>query len=141
MSLTVRALRPDDVTAAFLETLGGLTEVSLTVAEARAILQLRDEQGVHTYVALDGGQVVGTASLLVELKFIHCGGKVGHIEDVAVHESRRRQGVGTALVAHLTEEARRLGCYKCVLNCFPHLVPFYDRLGYHKHDECLRIDL
>jgi GNAT superfamily N-acetyltransferase len=60
---------------------------------------------------------------------------------VAVHPSRRRKGIGTALVRFLTDEARRHGCYKCILNCFERLVPFYARLGYQKHDECLRINL
>jgi len=141
MNIQVREMQAEDVSATFLETLGGLSEVNLTVTEAIEILQARRAAGFFTFVALVNGRLAGTASLVVEQKFIHHGGKVGHIEDVVVHESHRRQGIGTALVQALVEVARSRGCYKCILNCFAHLVPFYTRIGFKKHDECLRINL
>ena len=42
---------------------------------------------------------------------------------------------------HATEQARKLGCYKVILSCFERLVPFYEALGYHKHDVGMRMDL
>jgi glucosamine-phosphate N-acetyltransferase len=83
---------------------------------------------------------VGTATLLVEQKFIHHGGKVGHIEDVAVHRDRQLRGIGTRLVKHATEEARKLGCYKVILDCFERLAPFYARLGYRTFNVGMRND-
>lgn len=138
--LTVRQLTPADLGPRFLETLAALSEVSLSAREAEEIHRQRHRQGIRTYVALWGGQVVGTASLLLERKFIHKGGLVGHIEDVAVHRDFQLRGTGTALVGHATEEARKLGCYKVVLDCFEHLVPFYARLGYRPHNLGLRVD-
>jgi glucosamine-phosphate N-acetyltransferase len=138
--LTICELTSADLGPRFLETLAALGEVGLSVREAEEVYRQRRGQGVRTYVALWRGQVVGTASLLLERKFLHKGGLVGHIEDVAVHRDFRLRGTGTAVVGHATEEARKLGCYKVVLDCFEDLVPFYGRLGYRPHNVGLRVD-
>ena len=140
LELTIGELTGPDLANGFLETLTSLAEVNLTPAQAGEVFRARLRAGVRSYVARLGQQVVGTASLVVEQKFIHGGGLVGHIEDVAVHRDCRLRGVGSALVRHATEEAQRLGCYKVILNCFEHLVPFYSRLGYRTHDTGMRID-
>jgi glucosamine-phosphate N-acetyltransferase len=141
MALTVRELTGPDLTGDFLDTLSGLSDVGLTVPQALEVLRQRLRLGVRTYIALWEGEVVGTASLVVELKFIHGGGRVGHLEDVAVRNSARNRGVGSALVKHVIDDARRLGCYKVILNCFPERVSFYERLGFHYHDHGMRMDL
>jgi glucosamine-phosphate N-acetyltransferase len=109
--------------------------------EAAEVFRARLRAGVRTYVAVAEGRVVGTASLVIEPKFIHKGGRVGHIEDVAVHPDCRLRGVGSALVRHATEQARKQGCYKVILSCFERLVPFYSQLGYRLHDVGRRIHL
>ncbi|MCS6852358.1 MAG: GNAT family N-acetyltransferase [Gemmataceae bacterium] len=141
MDLHIRELTAPDLHRGFLEALAALTEVALTPQEAIPILQHRLRAGVRTFIAVHCDRVVGTASLFIEPKFIHRGGKVGHIEDVAVHRDFQRRGIGTALVQHATEEARKLGCYKVILYCFDHLVPFYARLGYRPYNAGLRLDL
>jgi glucosamine-phosphate N-acetyltransferase len=138
--LEIHDLTVADLSAGFLEALASLAEVGLTPAEAEPILRNRLTAGVRTFVARVAGRVVGTASLLLEQKFIHRGGWVGHVEDVAVHRDFQHKGVGTALVAHATEEARRLGCYKVILDCLEHLEPFYGRLGYRRFNVGLRCD-
>jgi glucosamine-phosphate N-acetyltransferase len=138
--MRIRALEPADFNRGFFETLGSLAPVDLTPEEAVAILQQRSAVGIHTVVAESDGQIVGTASLIVERKYIHRGGLVGHIEDVSVHSDHWRQGIGTALVERLTRLASSLRCYKVILNCRDHLIPFYSRLGYHRHDSGLRCD-
>ncbi len=37
------------------------------------------------------------------------------IENVIVHESKRRRGIGTQLVRHAIDQAEKRGCYKVVL--------------------------
>ena len=140
LNLVIRELNGHDLTSGFLETLAGLAEVGLTPEQAGEVLRNRLRAGIRTYVARVGERVAGTASLLVEQKFIHGGARVGHIEDVAVHEDFRHHGLGSALVRHATDEARKLGCYKVVLDCSEGLVPFYARLGYRPHNLGLRID-
>jgi glucosamine-phosphate N-acetyltransferase len=140
LRVEIHELTVADLSAGFLEALTSLSEVGLTPAEAEPILHNRLAAGVRTFVARVGGRVVGTASLLLEQKFIHRGGWVGHVEDVAVHRDFQKKGVGTALVAHATAEAKKFGCYKVILDCFEHLEPFYARLGYRKFNVGLRYD-
>jgi glucosamine-phosphate N-acetyltransferase len=141
MNVEIVELTDRDLSNGFLETLASLSEVGLTAEQAAALLQERAQQGIKTYVARMDGRVVGTASLLVERKFIHRGGKVGHIEDVAVHRDLQLRGVGSRLVKHATDEARKLGCYKVILDCFERLAPFYARLGYRVFNIGMRNDL
>ena len=141
MQILIREMTGPDLSRGFLESLAALAEVNLSVEAAAEVLRSRLRAGVRTYVAVVGERVVGTASLLVEPKFLHRGGKVGHIEDVAVHPECGQHGVGSALVRHATEQARKLGCYKVILSCYERLVPFYARLGYRPHDVGMRIDL
>ncbi len=138
----LREISPADLSRCLVDTLSSLAEVGLTPQEMRQALEERMRTGIRTYVACDQRtqEVVGTVSLLIEQKFIHRGGKVGHIEDVAVRRGFRGKGLGADLVRFATEEARRLGCYKVILNCFEPLVPFYASLGYRKHDLGMRKD-
>jgi glucosamine-phosphate N-acetyltransferase len=140
VELTIGEMTGRDLSGGFLETLASLAPVDLTPAQAGEVFRNRLRAGIHTYVARVGARAVGTASLLLEQKFIHGGGWAGYIEDVAVHADYQQQGIGTALVRHATEEARRRGCYKVILCCFEPLVPFYTRLGYRPHTRGLRID-
>lgn len=141
MDLKIRELTAVDLTKGFLETLARLADVGLNLEEAREVFRNRLRLGMHTFVALDGDEVIGTTALLIEQKFIHRGGKCGHIEDVAVHPDFKEQGIGSALVLHAVEQARAQGCYKVILSCFERVAPFYERLGFRRHDIGMRIDL
>lgn len=140
----VRELRSSDLSKGFLETLGSLSDVEgLAPEEARKILKAMKRAPLYrVFVASDAnGDVIGATTLLVEQKFIHRGGMVGHIEDVAVKKGYEGMGVGSSLVSAAVETARGLGCYKCILDCKEELVGFYQRLGFRAHDVGMRIDL
>jgi glucosamine-phosphate N-acetyltransferase len=141
MEPVIREITGPDLAHGFLETLSALSEVNLSFEEAAEVLRARMRAGIRTYVAVVGERVVGTASLVLEQKFIHKGGKIGHIEDVAVHPDSRHLRVGSTLIRHAIAQARRLGCYKVILSCYERLVPFYEGLGFRKHDLGMRIDL
>lgn len=84
-----------------------------------------------TFVAVNAeDKVIGTASIIIEKKFIHSGRSVGHIEDLVVDHAYRSQGVGKALVEKLIDIAKREGCYKAILDCLPQLVNYYEKLGF-----------
>jgi predicted N-acetyltransferase YhbS len=135
---SIRPLEPADLSNGLIGVLAALAPADLPEAELAAILAERTRQGWVTFVADAGGRVVGTASLLVERKFIH---RVGYLEDVAVCPGWRGKGLGLALVRHAGEAARRAGCYKVVLHCRPELHTFYARAGFRPHDSGLRLDL
>lgn len=141
LDIEIRELTEDQINDRFLETLALLAPVKLDVAGAREVLHARAALGVHTYVALQNGNIVGSASLIIEIKFIHSGGRVGHIEDVVVHAGSQGLGVGKKLMKRITEEARSAGCYKVILACTPENKPFYEKCGYREHEIEMRRDL
>ncbi|KAF6250858.1 hypothetical protein COO60DRAFT_1464780 [Scenedesmus sp. NREL 46B-D3] len=75
------------------------------------------------------GQLLGTASLIIERKFIHSCGKVGHIEDVVVDAAARGHKVGQRLIDELVCVAKQRGCYKVILDCAEHNIPLYEKCG------------
>jgi glucosamine-phosphate N-acetyltransferase len=139
----IRELRAADLGNGFVETLGNLTATGgLTPAGARKVLSMMKRAPLyHILVAVGAdGQVMGATTLLVEQKFIHGGGLVGHIEDVAVRNGYEGRGVGGSLVKAAVELAKGLSCYKCILDCNDGLVGFYEKLGFRRHDVGMRID-
>ncbi len=139
----IRELVPADLGNGFVETLGNLSDTGgLTPAAARKVLRSMGRSPLyHVLVAVGAdGRVVGATTLLVEQKFIHGGGLVGHIEDVSVREGYEGRGVGGSLVKAAAEMAERLGCYKCILECREELVGFYEKLGFRRHDVGMRTD-
>lgn len=130
-----------DLNRGFLDALRALKAVDLTDEQAIAVYRHRLKSRVRTYVALLNDRVAGTASVFIEPKFIHSGGVVGHIEDVAVHPDFQKHGIGRALVEFLLEECRKFKCYKVILDCAEGVIPFYERLGFHRWERAMRIDL
>ena len=57
-------------------------------------------------------KVVGTGALVVERKFIHALGKVGHVEDIAVRKDQQGKKLGLRIIEALGGLAESLGCYK-----------------------------
>jgi glucosamine-phosphate N-acetyltransferase len=141
MDLVIRELTGPDLSKDFLDTLAGLAEVNLSIEEAMKVFQRRLRTGVRTFVALNHERVVGTLSLFIEQKFIHQAGKVAHIEDVAVHRDFQQHGIGSKLLRHAIAEAGEAGCYKALLQCFEERAPFYERLGFRRHDRGMRLEL
>lgn len=140
-TLSIRLMDVSDLRRGFLAALSSLKPVELSHAQAMAIFTRRKRERVQTYVALQDGRVAGTASLLIEPKFIHNGGNVGHIEDVAVHIKHQHQGVGAALINHLLDVCRQSGCYKVILDCAEEVSPFYEKLGFQRWERAMRVDL
>ncbi|MCY4252860.1 MAG: GNAT family N-acetyltransferase [Thaumarchaeota archaeon] len=141
--ITTRRLREQDLASGFLESLDALRPAShMGQAAASRVLDSVAANPNHVIlVAERDGRVIGATTLLIEPKFIHDGGLVGHIEDVSVRDGERGAGAGSALVRAAIEEARRAGCYKVVLECSERLVPFYERLGLSRHSVSMRRDL
>jgi predicted N-acetyltransferase YhbS len=106
------------------------------------IVTVKATNGTAVYVATHEGSVVGTYTLIIDPKVARLGRPAGFLEDVAVAPGWDGRGVGTALVRHALEMARRADCYKVVLTCREGLVDFYARMGFYRSDECyMRVDL
>ena len=84
--IIIRKISESDLENGFLESLDNLKHASdLGQTTAKNILNkiLNDENHI-IHVAEYDGKIVGSTTLLIEQKFIHQGGFVGHIEDVVV---------------------------------------------------------
>ena len=140
-ALSIRLMDATDLDRGFLDALRALKPIELTEQQAIDVYRDRLKSRIRTYVAIIDGYIAGTASVFIEPKFIHSGGVVGHIEDVAVHPNYQKHGVGRALVEHLLSVCRDFKCYKVILDCAEAVIPFYERLGFHRWERAMRIDL
>ena len=140
--IIIREIEEDDLEKGFLETLDFLRNASdLDKNKANEILKKIKQNPNHIiYVAIDNKKIVGSTTLLIEQKFIHDGGFVGHIEDVVVRKDYEGKGIGIRLVTSLLERAKEKNCYKTILDCKDDVKQFYERIGFKHESNGMRYD-
>ena len=140
--IIIREIEEDDLENGFLETLDFLRNASdLDKNKANEILKKIKQNPNHIiHVATDGEKIVGSTTLLIEQKFIHDGGLVGHIEDVVVRKDYEGKGIGIKLVTSLLERAKEKNCYKTILDCKDDVKQFYERIGFKRESNGMRYD-
>ncbi|QDI88422.1 GNAT family N-acetyltransferase [Candidatus Nitrosopumilus sp. SW] len=138
----IRKLGIDDLQNGFLTTLDSLRKAShIDKDKAEKIFKKIDSNPDYTIaVAEIDGKIVGSTTLLIEQKFIHNGGLVGHIEDVVVDKNFQGQKIGEKIMKYLLEIAKNQGCYKTILDCTEDVKPFYEKLGFKQVANELRFD-
>jgi glucosamine-phosphate N-acetyltransferase len=147
MSFIIRELKEEDFSNGFFETLSNLAEAGKIRNDlnlAREILKkIGSDRNYRIIIAEDkqNRQVIGTATLLIEQKFIHNGGKAGHIEDVATRKGYEGKGIGKKVIEELIKIATENGCYKVILDCNEKVMEFYEKTGFRKHAIMMRIDI
>ena len=138
--IKIREIIETDIENGFLETLDSLRKTSdLDKKIGKDILKKIISNPDHIiHVAEENGKIIGSTTLFIEQKFIHNGGKVGHIEDVVVSKEYEGRGIGIKLVNSLLEKARVMNCYKTILDCQDELIPFYERIGFKQESNQMR---
>jgi len=138
----IRQIQENDLFQGFLESLDSLRKASdLEENNAKRVLKkIRSNQNHVIMVADLDGQIVGSITLLIEPKFIHQGGLVGHIEDVVVRSELQGKGIGEQLVNAALEHAKNHGCYKTILDCDDNVKPFYEKIGFKRNSNAMRFD-
>ena len=138
--IIIREIEEDDLEKGFLETLDFLRNASdLDKNKANEILKKIKQNPNHIiYVAIDNKKIVGSTTLLIEQKFIHDGGFVGHIEDVVVRKDYEGKGIGIRLVTSLLERAKEKNCYKTILDCTDDVKQFYEKIGFKRESNGMR---
>ena len=138
--IKIREIVEEDIEKGFLKSLDSLRKASdLDKEVAKDILKKIISNPDHIiHVAEDNGKIVGSTTLLIEQKFIHNGGYVGHIEDVVVSKEFEGKGIGIKLVTSLLEIANTRNCYKTILDCKDELIPFYERIGFKQESKQMR---
>lgn len=137
--LVLRSLEEADYDKGYLALLAQLTTVGEISREAwRArFAEIAARQPDHQIAVVEdtrSGKVVACATVLIERKFIHGCGKIGHVEDVAVDASARGSGLGARVVAETLRRAKEQGAYKVILDCAEKNVGFYEKSGLARKD-------
>ena len=140
--IEIREIKENDLENGFLETLDFLRKASdLDKNKAKEILEkIKQNSNQIIQVAIDDKKIVGCITLLIEQKFIHDGGLVGHIEDVVVRKDYEGKGIGMKLVTSMLEYAKRKNCYKTILDCKDDVKQFYERIGFKHESNGMRYD-
>ena len=141
-NIIIRELQKEDLGRGFLTTLDSLRQASnIEKNTADKIFDKIENNPDHTIVvALVDEKIVGAATLLLESKFIHNGGIVGHIEDVVVDKNYQGQKIGEKIIRYLLECAKTKRCYKTILDCTDNVKPFYEKIGFKHNANALRFD-
>lgn len=147
MQFDLRPLREDDFLNGFFDTLSNLSEIGDINKNSERIKEIFKElsynKNFKIIVAEDkeNHKIIGTATLFIEQKFIHDGGKVGHIEDVAIKKGFQNKGLGKEIIKELIEIAREEKCYKVILDCDEKVSRFYEKIGFKRHSIMMRINI
>ena len=139
---TIRELRKEDLENGFLTTLDSLRQASdIDKNKAEEIFEKINSNPDHIVAVAElDGKIVGATTLLIEQKFIHKGGSVGHIEDVVVDKNFQGQKIGEKIMKYLLEFSKNRGCYKTILDCTDDVKPFYEKMGFKHIANELRFD-
>ena len=140
--VTFRKLEESDIMSGFLESLDSLRKASdLSEEKAKEIFnKIKSNPNHVVFVAVLDSKVIGSTTLLIEPKFIHKGGKVGHIEDVVIAKEHQGTGIGEKLINFVLDHAKQNQCYKTILDCTDDVKQFYEKIGFKKHSNCMRFD-
>ena len=138
----IRELKEEDLWNGFLTSLDSLSEASnIDKNKAEVVFKkINTNPDYIIAVAEIDGKIVGSTTLLIESKFIHNGGLVGHIEDVVVDKNHQGQKIGEKIMKFLLEISKKRGCYKTILDCTDDVKPFYEKLGFKQVANELRLD-
>jgi glucosamine-phosphate N-acetyltransferase len=147
INFIIREIEQADLEKGFFQTLSNLTilgRIRDNLEQAKKILQeIKSYPLYKIFVAVknDNAEIIGSITLLIEQKFIHDGGKAGHIEDVVTRREYEGIGIGSALVSAALAFAREKNCYKVILNCSEKNVPFYQKIGFRRNEISMRYDI
>jgi len=137
MKFRLRNLEPKDFGRNFLDLLSELTTVSKLSqgwCEQRLAMMRSDAlQEMVVVEDLDNGLLCAAGTMVIENKFIHKCGRIGHLEDVVVHYGLRAKGLGKRVVDRAVEIAKGHGCYKVLVDCAEKNVAFYEKCGFKRN--------
>ena len=137
MKFRLRNLEPKDFGRNFLDLLSQLTTVSkLSQGWCEQRLAMMRDDALQEMVVvedLDNGHLCAAGTMVIENKFIHECGRIGHLEDVVVHAGLRAKGLGKRVVERAVEIAKGHGCYKVLVDCAEKNVAFYEKCGFKRN--------
>ena len=138
----IRPLQSDDYKHGFFDVLGQLTTVGKVTETTFKNQFSKMKSSNSTYYPTviadksegDSEKIIGTATLVIERKFIHNCAIRGLIEDVVISEKYQDRGLGKLIIQTQIELAKSLGCYKITLNCKNEKVDYYKKFGFESEE-------
>ncbi|EAT85219.1 glucosamine 6-phosphate N-acetyltransferase [Parastagonospora nodorum] len=131
-----RPIQRDDFHKGFLDVLRVLTTVGDVTEEQwnerYTWMSARNDTYYLLCITDSANAIVGTGALIVERKFIHQLGLVGHIEDIAVAKDQQGKKLGLRIIQALDFVAEKVGCYKTILDCSEANEGFYVKCGFKR---------
>lgn len=139
----IRKLEKGDYDKGFLDVLSNLSTIGDVPKEKFLdVLEKMEKRGeYHVFVAELEGEIVGTATLMIQQLFAHSGGRVGHVENLVTRKGFEGQGIGTKLMERVIEESKHRRCYKMILSSDEKNIGFYKRFGFTEKEIAMRLDL
>jgi glucosamine-phosphate N-acetyltransferase len=132
--MNIRRLEGNDYNLGYVELLSELTKVGNISKEnwIERFNTIKYSNLIEIWVIhdTDSNKIIATGTILIEPKFIHNCGKVGHIEDIVTSKKFNGKGLGKKIINLLTERAKINDCYKVILDCSEHNVGFYEKCGF-----------
>ena len=137
----IRELQEEDFQKGFLDTLNTLRKTKINEDKAVEIFKHIKSNPNHIIIVAEVNEIiVGSTTLLIEPKFIHEGGIVGHIEDVVVGKEFQGQKIGEKIIKYVLKVAEKHNCYKTILDCSDDVKQFYEKMGFKYHSNEFRFD-
>lgn len=131
----VRPLQSGDYQKGFLDCLSMLTTVGKMeegdfLDRFHYLKSHNDQYFTLVIEDLKLNRIVACGTIVVERKFVHNNGLVGHIEDIVTHRDYRGFNLGKLVIESLKHIGDLTGCYKIILDCSVKNVPFYQKCGF-----------
>jgi glucosamine-phosphate N-acetyltransferase len=129
-----RELQEDDYNKGYFELLSQLT-VAPKPSYSDWIERFKEVASNELYKIivvenLEKKLVVGTITVVTELKFIRGLGKIGHIEDFVVDSEHRKKKLGGQLIQRAIDHCKGTKCYKVILDSKDEVRGFYEKMGF-----------
>ncbi|MCI9409819.1 MAG: GNAT family N-acetyltransferase [Oscillospiraceae bacterium] len=116
------------------EKLGDMCNITAEVL----IKLMSEENGLHAVIAEQDGVPAGMMTWYVYKIATFSGRRVFYIEDVFIDESKRGEGIGSALFADAKRLAAELGCARLEWKCLDwnkSAQSFYEKIGGNLSDD------
>lgn len=140
--IEIKIINPEELTEDVLDILtDAFKHPRLDLKEAKERMKIRKRHSFHTFIIKLDGQVIGTASVLIETKLFGELARIAHVEDVAIRKDLNGFGYGRQLMEYVKEFCKKQRCRKIVLYCSNYNTAFYKKLGFRHTSNLMRIDL
>lgn len=135
MSYKTRFIEINDYNKDYLELINQLSKIDKNKINkdifTNFINNLGDNHKIIVIEDIKKSKIIGTITLLKEIKLIHNVGKVGHIEDLVIDKKYRGLGLSKILLNKIYELTK--DCYKIILNCSIKYENFYKKHKFVKN--------